>query len=322
MKFVSRGACLAFIACGIPGFAAQTLADTLRAASVATGLFSETELAEKITSYASSGGNPFLLAWYTDDGSGFLRLPLHVIRYDRDAGDLRRGDLRDGDPGIGALSQTRFPLDCVGSAIQIHEHGDTIYIDTHINPSAGCVIALSSSTMAFKAPLPGWLLGFIGSDRAILQGNEIHFMSVHPLHIEIFDVKRNRSVQVYPYKDDPERRKFSHLIEPHISQKWCMEANAQCDPANFDTTLEGEVIVNEAAGVFGFLAKFDANGFGDAAGREVAPRTVAYVFRERGGNWDHQEFAGSQLRRLLSGTTFVQLIRRNPDLPFQASRAK
>ena len=197
---------------------------------------------------------------------------------------------------------------------------DVIYIDTHLNPSAGCVIVLSS-TLAYKAAASGGLLALVGADYTIVAGSEIHLMSVHPMHIEILDVKPNQSTQVYPYKDDPQRRQFSLLIEPHISEKWCIEANAQCDPDNFDVDLQGNVIVNEAAKAFGFLAKFDAGGFGDTAEKQVTPRTVAYIFRERGGRWEHREFGGSRLQRLLSGTSFDQLVAANPDSLFHSSRS-
>jgi hypothetical protein len=314
---VSGGVFFLLLACRIASFAAETLQDTLRATRVPTELFPESELGGKITSYAISSENPFLLAYYVDDGSGILKPPLHVIRYDRVTGDLRRADLRD----INALFQGKLPLDCLGSALQIREHSDRIYIDTHDNPSAGCVIVLSS-TLALEAALSGSLLGLIGADYAIVQGSEIHFMSVHPMHIEILDVKRNQSTQLYPYKDDPQRRQFSRLIEPHISEKWCIESNAQCDPGNFDTNLQGKVIVNDAAEAFGFLAQFDAVGFGDAAEKQVTPRTVAYIFRERGGRWEHREFEGRQLQRLLSEMSFDEVIKKKPDLPFQSRRGK
>ena len=317
-NIVSAVAFSLLFTCGITSFAAETLQDTLRATKIPTELFPESELGGKITSYAISSENPFLLAYYVDDGSGLLKPPLQVIRYDRGTGDLRRADLRD----INALFQGTIPLDCLGSALQIREYRNIIYIDTHGGPSAGCVIMLSS-TLAFKAALSGWLLGSIGADYLIVRGSEIHFMSVHPMHIEIFDVKRNQSTQAYPYKDDPQRRQFSRRLEPHISEQWCIEANAQCDPENFDTDLQGNVIVNEAERAFGFLAQFDAAGFGEAAEKKVKPRTVAYIFRERGsGMWEHREFEERRLQRLLSGMSFAELISRKPDLAFQSSRGK
>src|SRR5439155_392072 len=160
---------------------------------------------------------------------------------------------------------------CLGSALRIREHRGTIYVETHRGPSAGCVIVFSSR-LTPKAAISGWLLGFMGG-YAILHRSEMHFMSVHPMHIEVFDLARNQSTEVYPYKDDPQRREFSRLLEPHISERWCRENNAECDPGNFTNDLRNDVIVNEAARVFGFEAQFDAEDFGPAAEKQVPPRT-------------------------------------------------
>ncbi len=313
-RMVSCAAIFLGLCCGAARVAAETLEDALRAAMVPTEPFAAAERGGKITSYAVSKDNPFLLAYYTDDGSGQLKEPLHVVRYYRPTGDLQRADLRD----IHALSDVR--IDCLGSALSIRGHGERIYIQTHLNPSAGCVIVLSS-TLAFQTAFSGGLEGFLG-ESAIFRRGEIHFMSVHPLHLAVFDLPRNQATDVYPYADDPQRREFSRLIEPHISKQWCMEANAQCDPENFDTDVRGHVIVNESARVFGFEARFDAAGFGPEAEAQVPQRTVAYLFREQAGGWEHQEFGEPELQRLLGGMSLEELISEKPDLAFQTAGGK
>jgi len=291
---------------------ADTLQDALRAASMPTQSFPAAELAGKITSYAVSNGDPFLLAYYDDDGSVRIQPPLHVVRYDRAAGEVRRADFRN----VLALFQGETPMDCLGSALTISQYRGFLYIDTHGGPSAGCVLIFSTG-LELKASLSGWLLGRLGADYAIVRGSEVHFMSVHPTHIVVFDLKQNRSVTVYPYANDPERQRFSRLIEPWISESWCRENNAACDPENFDADLTGSVAVNESARVFGFEARFDAGGFGEAAEKTVAPRTVTYFYRERGGAWEHREYQGPALLRLLGGMTLDEFIRQKPDLAFR-----
>jgi len=69
---------------------------------------------------------------------------------------------------------------------------------------------------------------------------------VQPLHITVFNVARNQSTEVYPYSGDSQRREFGRLEK---------------------------VVVNENAGVFGFEAAFDAEGFGPAAEKQV-PRSL------------------------------------------------
>lgn len=143
-------------------------------------------------------------------------------------------------------------------------------------------------------------------------------MSVHPLHIEVFDLKRNRSIEVYPPNEDGLRRQYSRLIiQAGISEKWCMENNAQCDPENFDADVKSGLAVNEAARVFGFEAQFDAAGFGDAAEKQVPPRSVLYVFRERGGTWQHREFDPVELRGRFGVSSIQELVSRNPHAAFE-----
>lgn len=316
-KIIPAVTSLLFLAVGPGNLAAETLSDALRTADVPAQQFTAAELGRNITSYAIGGGGTYLLAYYTDDGSGTLQPPLHVIRYDRAKDDLRRADLRDAH----ALFQGAIPMDCLGSADAIREYRGVIYIDTHVNPSAGCVIVLNSE-LSLKAALSGWLIGLLGSDYAILRGSEVHFMSVHPMHIEVYDLKRNRLAEVYPYSGDPQRREFSRLIEPLISRKWCMEYYARCDPEIFDTNLKGNVAVNETSRAFGFEAQFDAAGFGETVLQQVPPRVAVYVFRERAGTWEHRQFEPGQFKRLFGGMSIEELVSRNPDLAFARAAGK
>lgn len=298
--------------CGSCATAAESLGERLRVSNVPVQRFAEPELRRQITSYAISEGDPFLLAYYVDDGSGGLHPPLHVIRFARKTEDLQRADL----PEIGALFQGDHRMDCLGSALRIRQRDDTIYIETHVGPSAGCVIILSS-LLSFKAATSGWLLGLLGSDYAIIRRSEIHFMSVQPLHIDVFDIAHNRSVEVYPPKEDVLRQQYSHLIQARISERWCMENNAQCDPDNFDTDINGGIVVNEAARAFGFEAIFDAGGFGEAAQKQVPSQRVLYIFRERGGAWQHHEFDPAELQGRFGALSMQELVTRNPDAAFE-----
>jgi hypothetical protein len=302
-----------FLFCGLGSVPAETLQDVLRDANVPTRQFPAPELAAKITSYASSNDDPFLLAYYLDGGSAALLPPLRVIRYSRAKQDLQRAAFRD----IKAPFMGDF-MNCIGSAMEIREYHDRIFIDTHASPSVGCVIVLSS-TLSFKAALSGWVLGLMGTDYAILRQSEIHFMSVHPLHIGVFDVKQNRLIQVFPFEDDPQRRQFSDSIKPLISEKWCLEFNAECNPDNFNADLKGKLAVNETAKVFGFETEFNAGGFGEAAEKQVPPRSVLYVFRERGGTWEHRQFPTAQFQSLFGGKSIQELISQEPDRAFAAT---
>jgi hypothetical protein len=287
---------------------AETLGSVLRSRHVPTNQFSDSDLESKITSWAaSSDEGPFLMAYYTDDGSGLLRAPLHVIRYDIASHTLRRADLPFG----GTLR-----MDCLGSALAIGEQHGVIHIETHVTPSAVCLLLLSPQ-LALRTTLYGGLLGMVGERYAIVQRNEIHFAAVHPMRIAVYDLRRDRLTEVYPPVQDAYRRQFSRALQSHMpSDDWCRINNAQCDPRNFDAELVGRLAVNEAARVFGFVARYDAGGFGDIGAEPVEPLEVAYVYRLRGGRWEHREFLPERLMDLFGVETVGELVSRKPQAAF------
>ncbi len=291
----------------------ETLEDVIRAANVPAGPFSKSELRQKIAGYGVSKGRPFLLAYYVDDGSGQLRPPLHVIRYDPGSKKLRRANFGE----IKALFLDEIRMNCLGSALDISEFDGIVYIDTHYNPSAGCVIVLSSA-LELKTAISGWRLGVLGAEYAVIRRSEVHFMSVHPLHLTVYDVAGNRSTDIYPYKGDPQRLRYSKMIAPLISKDWCMKYNAQCDPENFDVDLQGLLAVNPSVRLFGFQAIFDAAGFGDTVPRAVHPQAVLYVFRERRAGWEHREYEAREFQQLFGSLNLEDLIRDSPDRLFES----
>lgn len=291
---------------------AETLGSVLRSRHVPTNQFSDSDLATKITSWAASDDEPFLLAYYTDDGSGSLRAPLHVIRYDSASHALRRTDL---------LGNGTSPMDCVGSALEIGEQHGIIHIETHLTPSAVCLLLLSPQ-LALRTTLHGGLLGMVGKDYALVQRGEIHFAAVHPMRIAVYDLRRDRLTQVYPPAQDVYRRQFSLALQSHMpSDDWCRTEDAPCDPRNFDADLMGEVAVNESVKVFGFVARCDAGGFGQEAARQVQPLAVAYVYRLRGRRWQHREFLPERLMDLFGVETVGELVREKPRAAFETPPA-
>ena len=99
-----------------------------------------------------------------------------------------------------------------------------------------------------------------------------------------------------------------------------MEVNAQCDPENFNTDINGEVAVNESANVFGFEAKFDAAGFAAHSEKLVPPQTVAYLFRNRAGVWEHLAFNPQRLRSQFSVSSLAELVAQKPDAAFETAK--
>lgn len=284
----------------------ETLRATLRSAEIPTDQFEAEELDEAVTSYAINPGAPSLLAYYVDDGSEMLKQPLRVIRYDQRTRSLRRSELRD----ISTLFASDLPMGCMGAALSIREYAGLIYVETHLNPSAGCVIVLSSE-LKYKVAISGWLLGLMGGDYAIVETSEVHFLSVQPLHVRVLNLHSKRSVQVYPFRDDPFRRSFSKMLSQRMALSWCQENNAPCDPDNFDVSLVDRA-VNEPARVFGLEVVFDAEGFGTDATKEVPRTHIVYVFREREGAWEHRAFVAKELKTHSQVETVGELVAKLP----------
>jgi hypothetical protein len=230
---------------------AQTLGDALTKRGVPLDGLPPSDRSRPIMSYAESKDEePYLVAYYDDDGSGMLQSPLHVLRYDNAAG-LERTDLIGADgPFSGVMHEPNSQ--CFGSVLEIQQTAALIYIETHINPSAGCVLVFSQE-LKFKVALEGWVLGMMGRI-IILHGNEVHFTDTHPSSVAVYDLQSDKLTQVYPPKDDPRRKAFSAALASRLpEERWCRQENKACDPETFTSNI-GDVTADDLAHSFSFTA--------------------------------------------------------------------
>jgi len=264
----------------------ETLGDVLAAHSVPAGILPADDLRRSLTSFAVSAGNsPFLIAYYDDDGSGLLSPVLHVLRYDERTRDLRRTDLHGAEVPFHGLQAVTGQVsdDCMGSALAILEKDGFITIDTHINPSAGCLLVLTAD-LSFNAELRGWALVRING-KIIFEESMIHFASTHPARLSLYDPRQRKIVPIYPARVDAARQQFSAELKKHLpSSEWCAQQNNPCDPESFTTDID-HVTVREQERSFAFDARMDAYGFGEDAVRSVQPKTIHYVCRQSDGKW-------------------------------------
>jgi len=281
-------------ACGITALATWligtasglTLESVLAEHGIPLGGLTEHERQQAITSFAVSKDGPvFLLAYYDYAGPDALPPLIHVFRFDKTTGHASRGALRDTDiridPSLGEIA--KIPGICLGAALSVSEENELIAIDTHINPSAGCVLLLGGD-LHFKAALPGWLLGRVGN-QLIIEGNMMHFAPTSPESLGIFDPERKQLIPIYPGADDAKRREFSKLLQEHLpSESWCQEFNNPCDPKNFTTGITN-VKVDAVRNAFSFEATMSANGFGKDVEAVVRPQRVRYECVFKNGLW-------------------------------------
>lgn len=292
LKKALVGVSVVLIACCVKAqtpsiYELQTLREVLRFRHLPTYGFTTKELERPITSWSVTESEPFVCAYFDDDGSGMLHEPLHVLRYAGGQLNLQRLDIRSETDEIAHAGFLLKPSsECMGSVLGILEMDKEIFIKTHINPSATCTLVLDTD-LKLKENFFGWILEMAGP-YAIVEMNQIHFAAVHPAELAIFDSERLDWSQIYPIKRDPARDAFSKELTTRApDKKWCLENNNPCDPSNFDVDIRG-INVSPDATSFTFDAVFSAHGFGEKAEKAVSSVTTRYLCQLHSERWSCQ----------------------------------
>ena len=309
-RWVSVIVALALGAAASP--AAETLEALLTRYGVPVSSFSRDERQRVAASFAIANQERlFLMAYYDDDGSGFIQRPLRLIRHDFTSGVTRRAELGE----VNTLFMGETPSVCVGSVMKILEQDEHVYVEIHKNPSNFCTLVLTDS-LALEHAISGWLLAVMGGEHAIVGESVVHFAPYHPLRISVYDVRRKTLARVYPAANDEFRRAFAGAIRPHMNDTWCRAHNAPCDPDEFDGFLVGDVSVNQRAHVFGFVARMQWRVYGETFDDKVPPRDVAYVYRARNGAWEYRAFDAGELGKRFGLKSIEDVVKQKPDAAF------
>jgi hypothetical protein len=218
----------------------------------------------------------FLIAYYVYDGSGLLREPLVVTRFDRLAQTWRSAEILRRDARAG-------PVDCFGSVTAIRPSVHGFYVGTHRNPSAGCTIVLTHD-LAVQTTLYGWLLNVFGDGTVVYHNSQLHFAPTRYAEMSIYHPQRSSRVKIYPMKP------YQRIRTEHINKvrtiyrddNWCRLRNHHCDPERFDNFLAGSVEINNTTGALAFVIKFDNTVWQRRTKGVEAPEDfteVAYIYR-------------------------------------------
>jgi hypothetical protein len=218
----------------------------------------------------------FLIAYYVYDGSGLLREPLFVTRFDRLARTWRSAEILRRDARAG-------PVDCFGSVTAIRSSVHGFYVDTHRNPSAGCTIVLTHD-LAVRTTLYGWFLNVFGDGTVVYHNSQLHFAPTHYAEMSIYHPERSSRVKMYPMKPY-QRIRTEHINKVRAvyrDEQWCRARNHHCDPERFDNHLAGRVEISDATGALAFVIKFDNTVWQrQTKDMETAGKftEVAYIYR-------------------------------------------
>lgn len=273
------------LACFTQEFQGKTLGDVLAAHSVPSRVLPAADLQIPAERAGWSAKNsPFLIAYY-DGNTETLPNLLHVVRYDLRTHKIQRTDLRAIDVTFHGFDSVmdRPSSDCLGAVLSISEEDGLVTIETHINPSAGCVLILTPD-LKFSAGLYGWVLGRIRHD-LIFEESMVHFASVHDSRLAVYDIDARKLFHIYPSQQEPERQLFSAQLAKHmLSDSWCAEHNNPCNSKSFNTEIE-HLIVDPRRSNFAFDVQMTSEGFGPEAERVVKPKSIHYLCSKLNGKW-------------------------------------
>lgn len=261
----------------LPQASPQTLKEVLAAKSLPMAGTKPANLEKKITGEAElDDSNQFAIAYYLDDGSEGLNPPLFVDRYDKKNKDWQSAALLDPQTTAADLDA------CVGSILAIKASGGRLFLDTHINPSAGCLLVLSPD-LKLEANLYGWLLDQLGSNLLIYQRSEVHFAPVHPAEVAVYDLGSKRDATIFPpAPPTPIRQaRTAQLREFYKADpEWCNKNDDPCNPEEFDSEVQETIATSEANSALAFLVSYEQIQFvqGDVQ-KPSGPKDVLYVYR-------------------------------------------
>jgi hypothetical protein len=282
---ILRISCLLLVVAGLLYGAtrsAQEHKQTLREIIAEHGLTAEAtspkNLDKPITSAAElDDSSQFAISYYIEDGSNQLKAPLFIERYDRVRAKWQSASL--GAPHA-TWQDTDVP--CLGSVLSVKPAGSRLLVETHINPSAGCLLILSAD-LKLEESLYGWHLANIGDDALLYHRSQIHFASVHPAEIALYDFRKKHDVALFPRKPDQaiRRARIAQLQTFYKSHEtWCNKWNDPCNAELFDSSLVGEPATNETEHAVAFIISYEQQQlYPDDDQKPSGPKDVLYIYR-------------------------------------------
>ena len=234
---------------------AHTIAAVLDARCISMANLPPVNVSTAITSYGEFRDKAeYLLAYYEKASSEFLEPPLHVLR-------MRFSDSSWHHVRFSEITTQRLHSQgtCLGSVSRIEKAGDYYLLNTHLTPSAGCVIVLNAD-LSLKNTFYGWTVATFPSGRFIYRESMVHFAPTHPLNLFAYDPAQSEPLQIFPLKDDPHREAYKKRLREAINQSVCMSLNSHCDPEQMETD-PSETIIHFQEQAFAFHAVYSPRGF-------------------------------------------------------------
>jgi hypothetical protein len=261
--------------------AAQETPRTLRKALAQVGVPVEganlANLEKPITSGAELNDDAaFVIAYFVAEESNRLDARLFVHRYDKRQQKWTSASLPEA-PAAGV----DMNVPCLGSVLSITEFQGLYLLNTHLNPSAGCILILTRD-LQWKTSLYGWFLAGLGKNRILYHRSQIHFAAAHPMEMGMYDLATGRDATLFPPKQaTPIRTELTQRLGEFFAahQDWCNVNNHPCDPGWFDSALFGDVATSSEQDAVAFVVSYGAIQYFSGDKPPTGPTAVLYVYR-------------------------------------------
>jgi hypothetical protein len=291
---------------------AQGEGKTLREVLAAEKLPLDANTLHNLDAKISSGAElhdaeQFVTAYYVLDSTGQLNPPIFVDVYDRSAGRWKSGEIK-----AAVAKDESVDVDCFGSVLAIAAFPDSLVLETHINPSAGCELVLSRD-LKLKTSLYGWMVGHFVDGGIVYHRSQIHFATVHPAEIAFYDPATGKDFTIFPHR--PLRQVRLQLIEElreffKTHQDYCQKANDPCDAESFDSSLEGKVVTDDREHAVAFIISYDLEGYGQSDDKPGGPSEVVYVYRHVNdeAKMEYREMLWSDVKERVGNVPLARLV--------------
>ncbi len=286
----------------------KTLRELLVAEHVPVDADTLHNLDKVITSGAElNDAKQFAMAYYVSDATGLLHTPMYMDVYDR-----RTERWRSGEIAAATARWKGTEVDCFGSVLAITAIADSFALETHINPSAGCELILSSE-LKLKASLYGWTVGYFGDGSIVYQRSEVHFATVHPAELAIYNPETGKDYTLFPHKpfQGVRLRIIEDLREFFKTHKdYCQKADDPCDPEYFDSSITGKVVTDDREHALAFVVSYATQGYGQSDDKPGGPSEVVYVYRHANdeAKMEYREMLWSEVKERVGNMPLENLV--------------
>lgn len=304
-------ACIAAAALAATPLAAQqspTLRDVLTANHIPVSAQTPGGLDRRITSFAvHDSSDAFTIAYYAIvPGSAVLDDTMHVAVLTKPTSTWAHAAIARDRPRIGADNAPGY----LGAVLGIRRTTRHVYVDTHMNPSAGVVLVLTPDLRPVTT-LFGWTLHVLQNDVVLYHRSEVHFAPTHSAELWMYDGHTGRDAVVYPRKPfDAVRRRYIETVRgvyTRLGAAWFQANNHHMNPERFESALLDSVTVSGGGETLAFTMLFGDRETGGANTPALELAVVCRNIRSRSPQCRESEL--SALRRAHPGWSNNQILR-------------